>query len=520
MTGTARDHSPQMKAAKEKRLSHPIEDSEHRRKRLPNGFFDGRPLRVLALALLLTIVAAPSLLPKFSVVDNDIWWHLKVGDWIIEHSAFPHTGILSRTAADRPWMAYSWIYEVLLSFFHYRFHLMGVAVYGLLLTLAVTYSVFWMTRRLAGRFWRPSLLATLCCAAFLFKIYPRPAFFSMMFFAILLTLLLEARRTGRLQLLYWLPPLFLVWANAHVQFIYGLFAAGLFVAVNLVQDWASHRGLATGFLDSPLLPLRTLLVLLGACVLATCIGPYSYHLYSVILNYATSKFPYAYIAEFQPLRFHTYTDFVQLLLALFAFFTLVRRRPLDPFLLSLLLVATIVGFRTARDAWFICIPATACLAEVVGSPAPEPRETIIEKTGLAVVLAVLIFLYARLLSVNTQDMRLAIASHYPVRAINFLRDHPQPGPLYNTFNWGGFIAWYLPDYPVAIDGRTDLYGDEIDIRFYKTENGDPSYVDDPYLNEARLVVLPREMPLARLLNSDSRFTLIDGDSQSIIFVKQ
>ena len=116
-------------------LSHPIKGNEHRKKRLPNrpgGFFDRLPLRVLGLALLLTIVAAPSLLPKFSVVDNDIWWHLKLGDWIVEHSAFPQTGILSRTAADRPWMVYSWIYEVLLSFFHYRFHLMGVAVYGLL----------------------------------------------------------------------------------------------------------------------------------------------------------------------------------------------------------------------------------------------------------------------------------------------------------------------------------------------------------------------------------------------------
>jgi hypothetical protein len=183
-------------------------------------------------------------------------------------------------------------------------------------------------------------------------------------------------------------------------------------------------------------------------------------------------------------------------------------------------VATIVGFRTARDAWFICIPATACLAEALGSPTPVPRQTVIEKTGLAVLLAMLIFLYARFLNVNTQDMRLAVASHYPVRALNFLRDHPQPGPLYNTFNWGGFIAWYLPDYPVAIDGRTDLYGDEIDMRFYKTENGDPSYIDDPYLNDARVVLLPREVPLARLLNSDSRFTLIYGDSLSIVFVKR
>jgi len=111
----------------------------------------------------------------------------------------------------------------------------------------------------------------------------------------------------------------------------------------------------------------------------------------VIFDYATSKFPYAHIAEFQAFRLRTYTDFVQLLLALFAFFTLVRRRPWDPFLLILLFVATIVGFRTARDAWFVCIPATAYLAAAFASSTPEPRETMIEKTGIAVVLAVLIF---------------------------------------------------------------------------------------------------------------------------------
>lgn len=74
-----------------------------------------RLLHGMVMAVFLTIVAAPALLPKFSVVDNDIWLHLKVGDWIVEHSSVPHTGILSRTTADRPWAAYSWFYELLLS---------------------------------------------------------------------------------------------------------------------------------------------------------------------------------------------------------------------------------------------------------------------------------------------------------------------------------------------------------------------------------------------------------------------
>ena len=35
----------------------------------------------------------------------------------------------------------------------------------------------------------------------------------MILFAVTLTLLLESHRTGRVQLLYWLPLVFLVWAT-------------------------------------------------------------------------------------------------------------------------------------------------------------------------------------------------------------------------------------------------------------------------------------------------------------------
>jgi len=57
-------------------------------------------------AVVLTVIAAPTLLPKFSVVDNDVWLHLKLGDWIRENFAVPHTGILSGTVADYPWVSH------------------------------------------------------------------------------------------------------------------------------------------------------------------------------------------------------------------------------------------------------------------------------------------------------------------------------------------------------------------------------------------------------------------------------
>ena len=84
-----------------------------------------RPLQLAALVVFLTAVGGFAFYTKFCVIDKDIWWHLKVGDWIVEHLAVPHTGILSRTAASRPWMAYSWGYEVLMSWAYRWFGIPG-----------------------------------------------------------------------------------------------------------------------------------------------------------------------------------------------------------------------------------------------------------------------------------------------------------------------------------------------------------------------------------------------------------
>jgi hypothetical protein len=128
----------------------------------------------------------------------------------------------------------------------------------------------------------------------------------------------------------------------------------LFVAVKVVQDLAARWGFARDYLLPPSLPSRTLVLILASCLLATCIGPYTYHLYSVVFGYATSMFPYLHVGEFQALSFRTYTDFVQLLLTGFAFFALGRRKQLDLFLLLLLSAASGIHGSSAfppRPAW-------------------------------------------------------------------------------------------------------------------------------------------------------------------------
>src|ERR1019366_8732849 len=149
-----------------------------------------RPLQLLGLTGFLAFIGGMSFYTKLCVIDNDIWWHLKVGDWIVQHFAVPHTGIIGNTAADRPWVAYSWGYEVMLSRAFAWFGLLGVGVFGTLLTVAVAFGVYWMTRRLSGRFWISWLLAAVTCSAFLFDMMPRPGFLSIVLFTVTLALIL------------------------------------------------------------------------------------------------------------------------------------------------------------------------------------------------------------------------------------------------------------------------------------------------------------------------------------------
>ena len=478
-----------------------------------------RWLQLLTLAALLVTVGVIAFNLKFSVLDLDIWWHLKTGDWIVHHLAVPHYGLFSWTAANRPWVAYSWGYEVLISRAYAWFGLVGIGLYGTLLTLGVAYSIYWMLRRLSGRFWLACTLAVITCSAFLFNLMPRPVFFSMMLFCVTLTLVLQAHRTGRVQLLYWLPLIFLLWANLHIQFIYGLFVVGLLLAVNLAQLLAERLGWAPAWLLPSKLPAVTLIAVFAACFIAACIGPYSFHLYQVILQYARAKAPYRMIIELQPLNFRAGSHYVQLLLMAFGFFAVGRQSKVDVFKLVLLAVTGAVAFRTMRDAWFICIPAAACIADsFAGQAQQDARETWLENVGVAVVVALSLLLFARSTDFNTRGLDRAVSSFLPVNAVNYLRKHPAPGPLYNTLDWGGFLIWYMPDHPVAIDGRTDLYGDELDEQFFSTANGAASYGNDPYLNQAGVVILQKSNNLVTLLESDSRFKLVYQDALAAVFV--
>ena len=477
-----------------------------------------RLLRLLALTVLIVGVGIECFITKLAVLDPDIWWHLSVGDWIVRNRSFPHNGIFSQTAANHPWMAYSWGYEVLLSRAYGWFSFMGIAIFGTLLTIAVALAIFRMLYRISGRFWAAWALAVVTYAAFLFNIAPRPVFFSVILFSVTLTLLFEAQRSGRQRSLYWLPLVFFLWANIHIQFIYGLAVVGLFAGINMLQHFAKRFRLNPDFLESPNLPVLAPFLVLAACALAACLGPYFYHLYPHVIALSQSKIMYKMIRELQALSFQYFNQYLELLLAVGAYFAIGWKKKVDPFKLALLIFATVFAFRTWRDAWFICVVAAAIIADF---PASEDRHEVLRLDWAAVSAASVLLL---LLSVSSTDFTTrgldrAISGEYPVDAVNFLRRNPIGGPLYNSFDFGGFLIFYMPQYPVSIDGRTDLYGDAMDEQYFETQEAESSYLTDPILNESGVVVLKRKFPIATQLLTDSRFRLVYRDDIAVVFAR-
>ena len=479
-----------------------------------------RVLRLAALTALLVGVGTECFVTKLSVLDPDIWWHLSVGDWIVHNHSFPHNGIFSYTAANRPWMAYSWGYEVLLSRAYDWFSFVGIGLFGTGLTIAVALAVFVMLHRISGRFWTAWALSVIVYAAFLFNIAPRPVFFTVVLFTVMLTLLFEAQRSGRVRLLYWLPLVFLIWANIHIQFIYGLAVLGLFAGMNLLQRIAIRFRVYPHFLTTPTLPVLQPFAVLGCCILASCVGPYSFHLYQEAFVISKSKIMYKMIIELQALSFKYFNQYLELLLAIGAYFALGWQKKMDPFKLALLLFASVFAFRTWRDAWFICVTAAAVIADF---PAPEAEsERSIRFSGWAaasVASILLLVLAVRNTDFNTRGLDRAISSEYPVDAVNFLRRNPVGGPLYNSFDWGGFLIFYMPQYPVSIDGRTDLYGDAMDEQYYATQEAEPSYETDPVLNAAGVVILKNKYLIAQMLLTDHRFRVIYRDNLAVILAR-
>jgi len=76
------------------------------------------------------------------------------------------------------------------------------------------------------------------------------------------------------------------------------------------------------------------------------------------------------------------------------------------------------------------------------------------------------------------------------------------------------------DCRVYIDGRADVYGDELMKEFLAVNDGKPAWREPLDNHGIRTALVRREAALASLLSQDNRWEKVFEDQQAVIFVRR
>jgi len=474
-----------------------------------------RTAHIAMLAAFFLVAGVLGELHLQSLTQTDVWWHLRTGLWVLQNHSVPHAGVFSQYPS-LPWVDSNWGFDLMLAD---GFRWLGLAFFPLLaiaIRVLLAGAVFVLASGMR-RFWTALLLAICAQLTFAFQ-QPQPAGCAACLFAILLAVLFQYRRSGNARLLLAVPLLFVLWASLDVTFVYGICVLLLFAAVGLVQerfrggeqDGASRRGASTSWL--------------AACcgsIVACMASPYHYHAWGAALHSMASG-AYGYVGELHAIRFRQVQDYLLLLLVMCAFYLLGRRRSFIS--VALLAAALPVSLAIQRDRWVVVIVSVAVIADALANgrakgnlnaPPGRMREALWAAAG---VLAVLVGSGAYLL--RDQDALLSrVAGQFPVRAADCLRSNHLPAPLFNEYQWGSFLTWYLPEFPVSIDSRVDLYGDETNLTYLAVMNGYISPDSDPSFARARTFLVRHGSSLEQAVLNQPWLRVVYRDEIATVAVR-
>lgn len=521
-----------------------------------------RVLVVLLPVLFLSYVFGVAM--KYPLNDPDVWWHLKTGEYIVQHWEVPRVDPFAYTTAvpldnvKKIGLRSHWLGQVALFLSSRAGGLMGVGVLRtLLIVLPMLILYIWLIRAGLGPW--PSL-AVISFPAFalgsqLFYAFERPQGFSFTF-TLLAVMVLEKLRGepaggGRAGLYPWLlPPLMALWANVHAGFIVGnvvimvYFASEAMRSVYFRMRGERHRGVRPLFF-----------VICLASIAASSLNPNTYHVfYSYLAGLVTMFFRDLFrtgpagesgwvgnvVLEYRPLIyfykvlgfkwFIFYWIYSGFLLAFMAGKYILRKK-VD--ITEVLVVGFFMFFSNyyARGLMF----ALTVLPLFVGRSLvevrlPQARFRVFFKAATAFVVVITLSFFTYSYRWKPFLLKPGVAHYwitpwYPLTMVKFIKDNAIEGPMYNFYTWGGFLIWSLyPEYKVFVDGRA--LDEKVNVtadNILKTYPGWSKNLDAYNINFIAIPVVFREsgfiVPLAQALEQDKKWQLVFIDQDSAVFVR-
>ncbi len=472
--------------------------------------------------------------------DGDTGWHIRTGEWILNHHQIPHTDLFSFSRPGAPWFAWEWLWDTL---FALLFRSGGLAAVVLVSTVVIGLSCAATFRLIPRRCDNGlvaiavTLLATGGCAIHWLA---RPHLFTILFFVLSLHIAQRAHE-GRTKLLGWLVPLTLVWTNMHGGFFVIFLVLACYIGGHLVNamievDPARRRD----YLSKTLPWLKTF----GACFAVTFINPYGWQLHRHIITYIADPWLLRHIAEFQGLDFHSpaVVYFEPLIIAALAvsFWAIRQRRFAEAFLALGWMHLALIAVRNLPLFSIACAPLIAeGVTALMRSASVAPLQERISKAAnwfrnatasvdatdrigrVHLVSAAAVGVLALLLFAPKPAADRFVSEFdpksFPAGAISVLRS-PETHRIWAQDQWGDYLIYRMyPSTKVFIDGRSDFYGDKFDdenLRVLDVQVGWDKTLDRYGIDT--VVVSPR-LALSSTLKVSRDWRVVFDDHYSIVF---
>jgi hypothetical protein len=436
------------------------------------------------------VVLAGALATTGPVGTNDIGFHLRLGQEIVQTGAPPRTDSHSHTCPGVPYPDHEWLSQLGLYAFHQAFGDGGLAVLeGILVGLCLLL----VTLSVRGP---AALRIALAITVLLLGIEHaeiRPHLLGWVMVA-LLAMLLERRRKAPVLVLL------LVWANTHASVLLGVGLAGLAFVEEAIRE-KSRRPLAWA----------------GAAALVPLVNPYGWKSYALFFGIRTHV---GFVGEWKPFGVDTFQFWLIAAVVVAALAGILRSRPVNGFDLVRLAVLAVLSFQSSRSGVVMAIFLAPGFGRWYGRALAAWPLRVRQATAMLLAVLVLGFLGWRIREGKTLRLELD-CEHLPVAAVDFIQRRGLRGPIFNDYDFGGYLLWKAwPQFPVFVDGRIEIYRGRALDDYLLVSNAGPGWEDVVRRHGITFFMIRPERPLAKALLASDGWDLAYFDYNSVIFLRR
>ncbi|HLJ47240.1 MAG TPA: hypothetical protein VKU01_14585 [Bryobacteraceae bacterium] len=460
--------------------------------------------------------------------DADAGWHIRTGEYVLDHHAVPTQDLFSFTKQGASWFAWEWLSDIA---YAGAFRLAGLK--GVVLLAGVLIALF-ATVLLRHIFWRgvnafiALPLALLVVGSSSMHFLARPHLFTLLLLAAALWLL-EADRRHNSAWVWALVPVTVLWTNLHGGFAIFLVCLGLLVAGSAVEAML----LKTGWNN-----VRRYSFLLVGCTAATLVNPYGIGLHRHIFEYLRSDWIRNTIQEFQAPTFRTegQLQFEILLIGGILVAAMMLRKCRITEALWILFLGH-AALNSVRHAPVFAVVAAPIIAEELHAmwavrTRNMKRGSIVQT--LHQIGADLSPAFGRsTFWIGVVVIVLAITNsplHWPqdfpkiIFPVDVVASHPdllRGQKVLTTDQWGDYLIYrFYPEQRVYVDGRSDFYGESLGKEYLHVLQLSSEWNDILTRRGFSAVLLPPEWPLVEMLKRDSGWQIVMDTGKALLFLRR